>query len=736
MKKSAFSLVEMLMALLVASLLMAALAPVVTKRMNDTLMVDDISTPGLKVWAEPGEYTFTVPAQTEYLQIQGSAGGGGGGGASIRKIGPIEISSGSFTVPKGVSKVTFTLIGGGGGGGAGYGKVLNDTCDSLVLPAFADSGKDLCVSTKDPIVPNVYLFVIKPNETAIASPTCWVPDQSDPKSVTAWGCDTVSKPVASKYFTGGGCKKPICTNLGATHWCGAGHGYQYRLFSHEEIKRIIKASTRENNFKYLFGEGLDLAIHYYSVSDNAFVSADIATRGNESLGICNSSFGNYGCTSYALNIQGGSVSFTNARGAEYNFFSNTASNNTIIGQVRCVKEINNWNFFAGAGGSSGAKFTKTIDVSPNDVIYFTKGKAGKQGTPGESAVNYSGEESCAIHYNSKEGTNTTYCAKGGMGGNGATETANGTAPLSSSVAKCTIQKAGESVKMVTEGCSLVITDNGGLGHVPIGTTGGTGAGGLLGGDLDINNGEGQSAANTQYGYGGGGGSCKRGVRQALLCSKGGAGGAGYAAIGYDIVSPGGGGGAGGAVGNNEYLKVKVTPHEIIHITVGAGGSGGQNASFATKGGDTKIIVNEGKKLIEFEGGFGGEPGGFTGEGLNAVQNAGIGGVGGRYPDSNFNFMEQDTKADGKQGGLNNAGYDGGQGGETRLGTKGACGGKQILENICNNNLINGLDGAMHNIVPNKYGGSGGGGGGSDGVLQGTGGEGGAGYARIRWETNK
>ncbi|MCX4275633.1 MAG: prepilin-type N-terminal cleavage/methylation domain-containing protein [Candidatus Gastranaerophilales bacterium] len=129
MKKSAFSLVEMLMALLVASLLMAALAPVVTKRMNDTLMVDDISTPGLKVWAEPGEYTFTVPAQTEYLQIQGSAGGGGGGGASIRKIGPIEISSGSFTVPKGVSKVTFTLIGGGGGGGAGYGKVLNDTCD-------------------------------------------------------------------------------------------------------------------------------------------------------------------------------------------------------------------------------------------------------------------------------------------------------------------------------------------------------------------------------------------------------------------------------------------------------------------------------------------------------------------------------------------------------------------------------------------------------------------------------
>ncbi len=33
----AFSLVEMLMALLVASLLMAALAPVMTRKMNDTL---------------------------------------------------------------------------------------------------------------------------------------------------------------------------------------------------------------------------------------------------------------------------------------------------------------------------------------------------------------------------------------------------------------------------------------------------------------------------------------------------------------------------------------------------------------------------------------------------------------------------------------------------------------------------------------------------------------------------
>jgi len=37
--KPAFSLVEMLMALLVASLLLAALAPVMTKRLNDNVSV-------------------------------------------------------------------------------------------------------------------------------------------------------------------------------------------------------------------------------------------------------------------------------------------------------------------------------------------------------------------------------------------------------------------------------------------------------------------------------------------------------------------------------------------------------------------------------------------------------------------------------------------------------------------------------------------------------------------------
>ena len=49
-KKSAFSLVEMLMALLVASLLMAALAPVITKKVNDVVGISvEGNIPGKKI---------------------------------------------------------------------------------------------------------------------------------------------------------------------------------------------------------------------------------------------------------------------------------------------------------------------------------------------------------------------------------------------------------------------------------------------------------------------------------------------------------------------------------------------------------------------------------------------------------------------------------------------------------------------------------------------------------------
>ena len=135
-----FSLVEMLMALLVASLLLAALAPVMTRRMNENMHITGDMT--LK-----GEYTIEEIAfgdskycpkiindangnplycEGEYVVKEGvtnitvTAIGAGGGGGTAPTAGYIEYttagSTNTFTVPAMVSEIESTLIGGAPGG--------------------------------------------------------------------------------------------------------------------------------------------------------------------------------------------------------------------------------------------------------------------------------------------------------------------------------------------------------------------------------------------------------------------------------------------------------------------------------------------------------------------------------------------------------------------------------------------------------------------------------------------
>lgn len=146
-----FSLVEMLMALLVASLLLAALAPVMTRRMNEALTINSNVnfSDGETVVKEltfgmneqtatctetgyeydskgniTGEYcegTFVVPNDVHQLKV--IAIGAGGGGGTAPTAGYIEYtnagSTNTFTVPLMTNKLEATLISGGGGGGAG-----------------------------------------------------------------------------------------------------------------------------------------------------------------------------------------------------------------------------------------------------------------------------------------------------------------------------------------------------------------------------------------------------------------------------------------------------------------------------------------------------------------------------------------------------------------------------------------------------------------------------------------
>ncbi len=135
----AFSLVEMLMALLVASLLLAALAPVMTRRMADH---------ELKVLSEASNYEkdmvvsvftestkFNIPSDANQVRVTLMGGGGKGGDALYgNKI--ITSSETNWTVPEGVTKLRVFLIGAGGGGASGGSGTAWETAD---IPSLSNA---------------------------------------------------------------------------------------------------------------------------------------------------------------------------------------------------------------------------------------------------------------------------------------------------------------------------------------------------------------------------------------------------------------------------------------------------------------------------------------------------------------------------------------------------------------------------------------------------------------------
>lgn len=138
LNSAAFSLIEMLMALLVASLLLAALAPVMTRRMADS---------EIKVLSESAQYDkdsivtifansteqqeFNIPQDVNRITLTMMGGGGSGGNALYGN--KTFTSNGTFTVPEGVTKLRVFMIGGGGGGASGGLETAWQTAD---IPAL------------------------------------------------------------------------------------------------------------------------------------------------------------------------------------------------------------------------------------------------------------------------------------------------------------------------------------------------------------------------------------------------------------------------------------------------------------------------------------------------------------------------------------------------------------------------------------------------------------------------
>ena len=121
-KQAAFSLVELLMALLVASLLMAALAPVMTKKFGETVDVNSIGNYERQGYGRlfNNDDTWKVPAGVNTVKITAVGGGGAGGSTTYAyKKFTYTGSAQNFVVPNGVTKIRVYAIAGGGGGASG-----------------------------------------------------------------------------------------------------------------------------------------------------------------------------------------------------------------------------------------------------------------------------------------------------------------------------------------------------------------------------------------------------------------------------------------------------------------------------------------------------------------------------------------------------------------------------------------------------------------------------------------
>ena len=784
-KHTAFTLAELLTAVLVISIIMVALAPVITKRMKDNVSVTTDNKKGLEIFANPGTYTFDVPIGINTLFLQGSGGGGGGGGASYIDKDATFLSSSTWTVPKGVNQITFTLYGAGGGGGGGYGKTGSEDCPSpyIKFTNVADNGRDICYFNKEMDNKLGYgkhgccLYMAQLGEYSSMSQTCFKGENVSYIQYLAPNSKAKNKLVCSPAGASSYCDCYLPLALGWTPTCGGIHNvpvHQARLIKATEMKRLLEQSPAPN-YKYLTPQYLDLG--GYTIN---WITNKVSSVSPSSSCKYQGTSTNY-CWSLFAQLDGGTFFWDGNPNETTDFTPKVTSTQNYAAATICVYEIRDWTPYGGSGGASGAKYTQTISVLPSDTLEITIGTGGNGGSAGSN-----GSQGGATKIVHKRGAvvKGTYYANGGIGGNRATT--SGVGAQTSTLATCSS----------ASGCSQVVSTEDGKGYAGTDTTGGKGAGEVTGGTPDSN----PVAAGNNTSYGGGGGFCPRGSKSASSCQKGAKGGSGKVEISYRVMLGGSGGGSGARVGgvdsstNKDYeIKYKVAEGDRIVFEVGSGGSGGSAGQDGLNGtatiiGDNKIVflAGEGGKAATLEqkedlsnciGSStnstvvtncvndtsyrpqGGKSGVINQDGNIQTTTLGL-----LISESNkVSYSVSSSSFKGRNGNMPsqlnvnvipwNYGFDGGVGGApfgVRASSAAAavtCGGgmsgtygtlTDVTSYLCTSGNVNGNSGRVHDVANNEFGGSGGGGAGAvgDSFEQGSGGSGSNGYLRIRWDMSE
>lgn len=629
LSKFGFSLIEMLMALLVASLLMAALAPVMTRKMNENINIS--STGGIIpqvfcAYVNNGNELLIKDTETEGCVVPDStysmsvimASGGGGGAGAVDSITSSETPFiSSFGGINAANSVTYEetiqnfdksykdfkvkmISGGGGSGGGNYGEAKRERpknqsdCEpfGVYVSASQNGGNAICVSKYNPgenrdgsppsDVSGVMNVPVGTNCTG--GNCCWYGKTSDNCTAGKGGMEY------------DGCNRRVCqwnaANTICKNWVPITGGNNGRLPAAEEMNswKISQSGSYPginnwypNTDKRVTGDGYGLQ----------FCSAYAkVTTGCDQSSKCNGANGNFSfnaniCYPYVV---WSSTSTTWAHISGYpgsdtwSVQANQAS--TLANSVRCVID-NVLHFNPLQGGSSS--FGNTIEISiPDNILALAttngNGKirtlAGYGGKGAEKETGNKGIDGSPSWIGVYDGENLLWALllPGGNAGYGASKTEAGkNADEPSSI--CTFFDSTNSKYNNPNGVQIECN------KIPSVTSFTRGA---------------VSNAGT---------TCTFDSNQnKAVCSNGNSGGAGKVAVVYKKFYPGIGGGGGSAGTVAHFKNIQVRPKDLIKVTTGHGGKGGNMGADGENGGNSIFeITRDGKTVSKYEilGGGGG-----------------------------------------------------------------------------------------------------------------------------------
>ena len=681
--KFGFTLAELLIAILISAVILTLLAPVITKRRNDTtvstgntgtykskLYTYDTSNPDC-TQAPSMQNTlncnFTVPTGVNKINAVVVSPGGGGAGATLAELsGSNTLKAANsvlntaqtkeMTIDSNMKNVTISYLSGSGAGGGGAswvqgasGPQSQSECDkytSIFIPAQYNGGKtNVCVSkynvgdTNGPsVVSSTRRVALKTNCTA--DECCWYPTSSTNSS---------DKCSTSGSWNGhstdyNGCKRTLCTwyaaNTACKWWAPSGtRAGDWRLPKPEEMAAWGQNINMVS--RYLGSDGLQLC-------DN--VTGATTTYGSLTCG-----YGKYATGSYLggecypavlWSSEGSGTKYT-----AYILFSSKLKdwstwNGRTAFSARCVYDggsagASSNSVSSGGGGGAGAYIKNyqipsniiTSNIGGKIVLYAAAGGSGgnSASSQGSSASNGSNGSTSYIEIYDKDNVlKWGLRAPGGNYGYGATTTSFGNGGDERAINACQLYENGAWKNINCTGAGL--EGNNGVKNESASSTstanGGNGAGSLYNSTNATGGGSGGnvSSANgyngTLYGAGGGGATVTFNSSNNSTAGKGGSGANGVAEITYDKIyqAAAGGGGGGGAFVHLE--NISVTSGNTYVLQVGKGGDGGAISANGTDGGESGVTF--GSITYSLSGGKGGKVGTPSNETSEAVN--GLGGA--------------------------------------------------------------------------------------------------------------